>query len=1341
MGQATHAIVNSPASNAVGVPFQFTVLALDVNNFTDINYRGKVSFTSTDTAAVLPPQSILANLGAGLFSATLKTLGNQTITAILYPFYSSPTSTVTTGGGSFINSFSVASPSTYTAGVGFPFTVTALDQNHNPFTAYSGTVDTTSTDTAATLQGPHTLSAGVGVFSATLHTPSQATTLTVTDSAVSSATGNSGAIAVVGPTTHLAVAAPSTDTVSVGFGFVVTARDSANNTTPNYTGTVHFTSNDTGATLPANHTLTNGVGNFSATLVTIQTTTLTATDATTVSVTGHSGAIVVSAVAEAVFIKSDTTTQGNWSGPYGNEGYDIAGGTGNGGPGDFVDFPAWASVSINNTSARFWETSYSNAQDLEIPSGGGNRIAAAWYNQSNFNVTIDITDGETHAVALYLLDWNSQGRAETIVVTDTATGNVLNTQSAINFVDGVYFQWNLTSNVTITITSTTGATGVLSGLFFDAAAIPLQVTAPATQTAGSGILTSFGFAFTDYAPGDAPWAISVNWGDSSTTTASYAAPGAVYQNHSYASNGTFTATLKVTNNQSVSVSASSTITTSTPSVPVDYTASSITPYILSNPVFTYSVFTVPNFGAIPTVKSIANGNWTATGTWNTGVVPTTGDIVSIEPNTTVTYNSTNTASIGTVIIQNAGNLVWATNANTSLTVQQIMVMGDPTNLTPGGLLQIGTSASPISSSVTAKIIFPNIALNLTADPGSYGNGLFAFGGSVTMYGMAKTPTWIVLGAEAHAGDTTLTLGSTVTGWEPGDLLILPNTAMTDPNGDNAGDYEVLTVSSVSGTTLHLTTALAYDHLGAHDGNGTLRYLGHVGNMTRNVIIESANPAGVRGHTFFTGRTSVNIQNTAFIALGRTDNSVGDIFGSANNANPANVFFRYPVFFNHLVGPYAPQANGYQYTFVNNSIYDLANNANGLTIRWPITVLISGYGLIQGNVMFNWAGADIIFQFASEIDNVCDSNFMVAVSGNGARASDDGPDIGREGSGIFCSGALNYITNNVVANVGTPGFAYGYIYLLGGANIPLYQGADPLVSGQYAVVNMQDTPLLEFSGNMAYSQGYGMTIWFLGALFATCDPDIATSTIEDFVCWNVGGGFFSYCMSNVVIDGYVFLGDFTKLGADGATTAYVLSDYLSPNVIFQNCDIEGANKGIIHQAHVGSVAQFGSTPVPFTIKNSTMWNLVNFYVSGMYSTDGGGAALSARSNIVNNVLFKPINDAVGLPGSLGTVIQQNVTTFFDSTLQQQPDYNWYAVDQILIYNYNQVPGANYQLYYYQQAATAIMPQTQANGVGCPVAGLTNAQALAQYQVCSFGAITPGSAVDGTSIGLIGMVISM
>src|SRR5207245_615877 len=115
-------------------------------------------------------------------------------------------------------------------------------------------------------------------------------------------TGTSGTIAVIAAVaTHFTVSAPASATAGTSFSLTVTALDQFNNTAKGYSGTVHFTSSDGAATLPANSTLTNGTGTLSATLKTAGNQTLTATDTVTASITGTSGAIAVSAASATHF--------------------------------------------------------------------------------------------------------------------------------------------------------------------------------------------------------------------------------------------------------------------------------------------------------------------------------------------------------------------------------------------------------------------------------------------------------------------------------------------------------------------------------------------------------------------------------------------------------------------------------------------------------------------------------------------------------------------------------------------------------------------------------------------------------------------------------------------------------------------------------------------------------------------------------------------------------------------------------------------------------------------------------------------------------------------------------
>ncbi len=300
-GATTRFTVSAPASATAGVPINFTVTAFDANNNIATNYAGTVHFSSTDAAAVLPANTTLTN-GTGTFPATLKTAGNQTITATDTV---TPSVTGTSGpiavGSAAASHFNVTAPASATGSVPFNFTVTAVDAFNNPTTNYAGVVHFTSSDAAAILPANSTLVNGVGTFPATLKTNGNQT-ITATDTVTPSITGTSNPIAVtLLPATHFAVTAPASATAGTPITFTVTALDANNNPALTYPGTVHFTSSDAAATLPANSTLTNGAGTFSATLKTAGTQTITATDTVAPTVTGTSGPIAVGSAATTHF--------------------------------------------------------------------------------------------------------------------------------------------------------------------------------------------------------------------------------------------------------------------------------------------------------------------------------------------------------------------------------------------------------------------------------------------------------------------------------------------------------------------------------------------------------------------------------------------------------------------------------------------------------------------------------------------------------------------------------------------------------------------------------------------------------------------------------------------------------------------------------------------------------------------------------------------------------------------------------------------------------------------------------------------------------------------------------
>jgi len=307
---ATRLSVNATSGTATaGTAVMVTVSVLDGSGAVFTKFIGTVHFTSSDAQAALPPDSMLTN-GTGTFSVTLNTAGSQTITATSGTL-TGTSSTITVSAGA-ATQFSITGVNGTPVGASFNITVKALDISGNVATSYSGTVHFTSSDAQATLPTNSTLTNGTSTFPVTLKTVGGGTqTVTVTDTANASITGTSNPISVSpGPPTAISVQAAAAETTGIAFSVTVSVLDTFNNVAASYTGTVHFTSSDAQATLPANSMLTSGTGSFQSTLKTLGMQTITASDTVTASLKGTSSPIkVVTNAATHIGVTGPSATQ------------------------------------------------------------------------------------------------------------------------------------------------------------------------------------------------------------------------------------------------------------------------------------------------------------------------------------------------------------------------------------------------------------------------------------------------------------------------------------------------------------------------------------------------------------------------------------------------------------------------------------------------------------------------------------------------------------------------------------------------------------------------------------------------------------------------------------------------------------------------------------------------------------------------------------------------------------------------------------------------------------------------------------------------------------------------
>jgi hypothetical protein len=161
------------------------------------------------------------------------------------------------------------------------------------------------------------------------------------------------------------------------------------------------------------------------------------------------------------FVKTDTATQGNWKGVYGTEGYNVIANS--------TSYPASVQVAATGKSDWTWSQSSTETRCLQKAGPATDRIAASWESATNYTVNVNVTDNKTHRMAMYFLDWDRNGRSQTVEILDATSGAVLDTQNVSSFAEGKYLVWDISTSVKVRLTKLAGYNATAQGLFFDAA--------------------------------------------------------------------------------------------------------------------------------------------------------------------------------------------------------------------------------------------------------------------------------------------------------------------------------------------------------------------------------------------------------------------------------------------------------------------------------------------------------------------------------------------------------------------------------------------------------------------------------------------------------------------------------------------------------------------------------------------------------------------------------------------------------------------------------------------------------------------------------------------------------
>lgn len=359
------------------------------------------------------------------------------------------------------------------------------------------------------------------------------------------------------------------------------------------------------------------------------------------------------------------------------------------------------------------------------------------------------------------------------------------------------------------------------------------------------------------------------------------------------------------------------------------------------------------------VDSGASGDWSAATTWVDGVVPGEGDSVRILSGHTVRYDLESDAVIESVLV--SGALVFSVDRDTRLETGLLVLAPEDQfdSATPCAVhvhdaapdprprLEIGSAQAPVDVAFTATIRLHAVA----AFDADCAPALISHGGDVVMHGAAITPTWTKLAATTAIGATQLPLAEPVN-WRPGDRVIVVGTQIppgrmpghTIRGGELRPQTEERVVAAVTADGLGITLdqPLAFSHRG---GGPAEDRRGEVANLSRNVVIESAEPAGTRGHTMFHRFSTAAISYTEFRHLGKE-----------------GLLGRYPLHF-HLVD------DSMRGSFVEGaSIWDSAN-------RW-LSIHGAEFLVVRNTIGFGSVGHGFFLENSAEVYNLLAGNLGV-----------------------------------------------------------------------------------------------------------------------------------------------------------------------------------------------------------------------------------------------------------------------------------------------------------------------------------------------------------------------------
>jgi hypothetical protein len=349
---------------------------------------------------------------------------------------------------------------------------------------------------------------------------------------------------------------------------------------------------------------------------------------------------------------------------------------------------------------------------------------------------------------------------------------------------------------------------------------------------------------------------------------------------------------------------------------------------------------------------------------------------------------------------------------------------------PRAALEVGTSDRPIPAGRRAVIrLAPVPGLDPEECP-----AIVCCGGRMDFHGAEMPRTWVKLGAKAVKAKSTVSLAEPIPGWRVGDRVIVTATRYQSARGGKpppsvrqAPSTEERTIRAIDGPRLELDAPLERDHMA--EGS----YRGEVALLSRNVIVESANPARGRGHTMYHRGSSGSISYAEFRHLGKE-----------------GVLGKYSLHF-HMVGDTMRGSS-----VIGASIWDSGN-------RW-ITIHGTNGLVVRDCVGYRSIGHGFFLEDGTEVDNILDGNLAVQACEGAALPGQVLAFDRNEGAGFWWANSRNAFMRNVAVECDQYGFRYEAPAAGFDPNLTV-RGPD----GESRPVDIRTLPFLRCEENEAHAQ--------------------------------------------------------------------------------------------------------------------------------------------------------------------------------------------------------------------------------------------------------------------------------